>query len=287
MKALMRYKIISGRVVEKRDVLIEVSLDPTTLKHRPRGKRKGSSAAAQIERNRNEAVKTLARRLNCNCSPGDLLLTLKYNDMRLPETREDADRVMGNFIRRIQRAYKKLTGERLLIYAAVTAQFSSKTGKPVRLHHHLVIPAVAWEVIAKHWPSDQFSYRLLDGSGDYTGIADYMVRNAGYQRGKQTWTGSQNLKKPTFTAPEPVVEAGSFRVPKTANIVERVVREDQESGFRAAYIRYIMPAGQKDSDREGVSRHDKARTAGASCAGTSKRQKSAGGDEDAERGRSR
>lgn len=283
MKTLMRYKITSGRVVEKRDVLIDVSLDPTTRKKRPRGKRTGRTLAAQIERNFNEAVKRLARILNCNYQGGDLFLTLKYSDGRLPASKEEAKRLAKNFVQRIARAYKAATGEKLR-WVLVTADKSSRTGEPVRLHHHLVIPAVAWELVAKHWPDDQFSYRRLDNSGDYTAVAVYMIRNAGYERGERTWSTSQGLEKPVFSRPEPVSQPGSFKPPKEARIVERVIREDADSGFSAAYIRYIMPAGQKDSDREGVSRHDKAR---ASCAGTSKRQKSAGRDEDAERGRSR
>lgn len=266
MKALMRYKIISGRVVEKRDVLMDVSLDPTSRRPRARGKRRGRSAASQIERNMREAVKRLARTLNCNFQGGDLFLSLKYADERLPAGKEEARRDARNFIRRIARAYRKATGKKLR-WALVTADRSSKTGKPVRLHHHVVMDAVDWDLIARHWPSDQFSYRRLDGSGDYTAIARYMIVNAGYaghgqgdghrqrdgsccpagQKNRpsvcaRTWSTSQGLDKPVFTAPEPVKGAGRFQVPKDARIVEREVREDEESGFHAAYIRYVMPS---------------------------------------------
>lgn len=246
MKALMRYKIVSGRVVEKRDVLMDVSLDPTSRRPRPRGKRRGKSAASQVERNLREAVKRLARVLNCNFQGGDLFLSLKYSDERLPATKEEAKREVRNFVRRIARAYRAATGKKLR-WALVTADRSSKTGKPVRLHHHVVMDAVDWALIAKHWPADQFSYRRLDGGGDYTAIARYMVMNAGYA-GKskadfgptRTWSTSQGLEKPVYTAPEPVKGAGRFQVPKDARVVEREVREDEESGFHAAYIRYVM-----------------------------------------------
>ena len=61
MKQLMRYKIISGRVVEKRDVLMEV-----TRTRKPRGGRRGKSTIKQVERNERESVLALARFLNCN-----------------------------------------------------------------------------------------------------------------------------------------------------------------------------------------------------------------------------
>ena len=240
MKRLMRYRITSGRVVEARDVLIDISLDPTTGKQRPRGKRRGRSAADQIERNCREAVLRLARVLNCNFCGGDLFITLKYDDGRLPQTREAAERLARLFVQRLARAYLRVTGQKLR-WVLVTADRSSKTGKPVRLHHHLVINAVDWALLARNWPADQMSVRHLDGSGDYTAVARYMVRNAGYERGKRTWSTSLGLDKPTFSAPEPVASAGSFRVPKQARVSEREVREDRDSGFSAAYIRYVMP----------------------------------------------
>lgn len=263
----MRYKIISGRVVEKRDVLMDISLDPTTHKPRPRGKRRGKSLASQIERNFREAVKRLARILNCNFQGGDLFLSLKYSDERLPATKKEAKREARNFIRRIDRAYRKQTGKKLR-WALVTADRSTKTGKPVRLHHHVVMDAVAWELIAENWPDDQFSYRRLDGSGDYTGIARYMMLNAGYERGERSWSTSQGLEKPIFTAPEVVRGAGSFRVPKQARIVERSIREDEESGFHSAYIRYVMPERQGGEDEEFLDPTRRTRL-GVSRAGTS------------------
>lgn len=270
----MRYKIISGRVVEKRDVLMDVSLDPTTHKPKPRGKRKGKSLAAQIERNFREAIKRLARILNCNFQGGDLFLSLKYSDERLPATKQEAKREVRNFIRRIDRVYRKQTGKKLR-WAMVTADRSTKTGKPVRLHHHVVMDAVAWELIASNWPSDQFSYRRLDGSGDYTGIARYMLLNAGYERGERSWSTSQGLEKPVFTAPEPVKGAGSFQVPKQARIVERHIREDEESGFHSAYIRYVMPEKREGEKAEFL---DTAKRPGARMTSSVKSGKAGVGD---------
>lgn len=236
----MRYKIISGRVVEKRDVLMEVSTDPESRQPRRRGKRRSRQLAAQVERNLREAVRRLARVLNCNFRGGDAFLTLKYADDRLPGSKAEAKREARNFVRRIARAYRRQTGKKLR-WVLVTADRSTKTGKPVRLHHHLVLDAVAWELIAKNWPEDQFSMRHLDGTGDYTGVAKYMIANAGYERGERTWSTSQGLDKPVFTQPEPVRGVGSFRVPPQAHVAERQVRQDEESGFYAAYIRYVLP----------------------------------------------
>lgn len=238
MKTLMRYTITSGRVVEKRDVIMEMIIDPWT--RRPRGKRRGKARAKQIERNLAEAFLRLGRILNSNYRGGDLFLTLKYSDGRLPATREEAERIAGNFVDRICRAYKKATGKKLR-WVMVTADRSSKTGEPVRLHHHIVMDPLAWEIIAKNWPADQFSYRRLDGKGNYLAVAIYMIKNAGYRRGHRTWRASQGLEKPVYSSPIPVKAAGSYKIPKDAADIYREVKSDSESGFYAAYVRYVMP----------------------------------------------
>ena len=246
MKQLMRYKIISGRVVEKRDVLMEV-----TRTRKPRGGRKGKSTIKQVERNERESVLALARFLNCNYRGGDLFLTLKYSDGRLPADRAEAKRIAKNFIRRLARAYRKKHGK-ALIWALVTVDRSSKTGDPVRLHHHVVLNAMDWELIAANWPADEFSCRHLDDSGDYTAVARYMVRNAGYGRGEQCWSSAKKgAKRPVYSTPVPVQQAGSVRVPKEARIVERELHESAESGFSAAYIRYIMPRERAEQSHKG------------------------------------
>lgn len=248
MKTLMRYKIISGRVVEKRDVLVDVSLNPAQTKTgEKRGSYRGKSGAAQIERNCREAVKRLGRILNCNFGLGDLFLSLKYSDARLPATREDADRELTRMVRRLERRYHKATGKKMK-WVGVTADTSSKTGLPVRLHHHMVVPVMELALIYQVWPSDQVTIRHLDGRGDYTGIARYMLQNSGYRRKRRTWRSSNGLDKPIFTKPEPIRGgAGSFHVPKQALVMERHIRQDGESGFSSAYIRYVVPDDTKNT----------------------------------------
>lgn len=233
MKQLMRYRIVSGRAVEVRDVLME------THGKKPRGGRRGKSSSKQIKRNEDEAVLVLARQLNANCKGGDLFLTLKYSDGRLPAEKAEAKRVARNFMRRIARAYRKETGKKLKWWL-VTASVSSKTGEPVRLHHHVVMDAMDWELIAQHWPPEEFSYRRLDATGDYTAVARYMIRNAGYG-GERAWSHSQGIEQPKYTTPIPVKRAGTVKIPPEARIVEREVREDSEAGFSASYIRWVMP----------------------------------------------
>ena len=227
MKKLMRYRITAGRAVEVRDVLME------TRGGTPRGARRGKSSAKQLKRNEDEAVLILARQLNANCKGGDLFLTLKYSDSRLPATREEAKRIARNFMRRLARAYRKTTGKKLKWWL-VTASVSTKTGQPVRLHHHVVTDAMDWELIAQHWPPEEFSYRRLDATGDYTAVARYMIRNAGYG-GARAWSHSQGIRQPQYSTPIPVARAGTVRVPPEARVVGRSGRTGKPGFPRLTY----------------------------------------------------
>lgn len=84
---------------------------------------------------------------------------------------------MSKFLRNVGSRYRKETGKSLR-YVLTTSDTDPRTGKKVRLHHHLVMDRAAWEVVTRYWPEDQCGYVLLDGRGDYTGIARYMVSNA-------------------------------------------------------------------------------------------------------------
>lgn len=238
MKQLMEYKIISGRVHETRRVLMPCRSGAQLPKRR--GVRvKGKSSLSKILANEQEAVKRLARIINCNFGPGDLWLTLKYDDDRLPEYRAAAELCVTNLLRRVKRWYKKETGDALR-YVLVTSDNSPRSGEKARLHHHLVMDRVAWEYIIRQWPADQISYSLLDARRDYTGIARYMVGNAPKGDNKHRWSCSTGLAKPVYTEPVPVDSVDGIKIPKGANIRENITLQDEETGVRSAYCRYIV-----------------------------------------------
>ena len=122
----------------------------------------------------------------------------------------------------------------------MTASVSTKTGQPVRLHHHVVTDAMDWELIAQHWPPEEFSYRRLDATGDYTAVARYMIRNAGYGGAASLVPLSGYPAAPIFHA-HPCGQSGHGAGAAGGRVVEREIREDGETGFSAAYIRWVMP----------------------------------------------
>lgn len=242
-KVRMRYYIISGSVREGRECYI--SLDSVK---RPRKKLGKGSVASQIERNTNEAYKRLARVINCNFVPGDLWIQLMYKLGKEP-TREQAERDGKNFLERVGREYQKRYGRKLK-YVHKVGDVNPRTGADVPVHHHLVLPADAWEIVQRHWPLPHLGYKPLDGRRDYTGVARYIVGNGKYEKSKKKWSTSRGMKKPRFTTPRPVATLGGFRVPKNADVREREIYTDNDSGCMTAYIRYVMPEPGDESERD-------------------------------------
>lgn len=236
MVRLVEYKIISGSVIEIRRCRMSVGNQP----ERRRAPRKaGASSLKKIKQNENAAVERLARIINSNFGAGDLWLTLKYSNERLPTSKCEAKREIAKFIRNIARAYKKLTGQKLR-YICCTSNTSSKTGEEVRLHHHLIMDRAAYELLCRYWPQEEISYTLLDGRKDHTDLARYIIKNASKAANENKWSCSRGLDKPIYTEPVPVSDC-EIKTPKGADVREKRVYIDEDYGASSAYMRAVMP----------------------------------------------
>ena len=253
MRKLMEYKIISGRTVEIRRVLMSVRRQDTLPKRR--GLRvRGKTSLKKILANEREAVKNLARLINCNFKQGDMWITLTYSDDRLPESIEDAAQDFAKTLRKLRAMVKKETGKNP-IYIASPSQIDPKTGETVRLHYHVLMPAIAYEQIIKLWPQEDVTYRRLDGRGDYTGIARYICSNAVREPGKKRWSSSRGLKQPIYTEPVPVRSGERVYIPKNVSLKEKTELMDQETGMQSLYVRYTKLRKDKDGSRVSARGH--------------------------------
>ena len=232
----VEYKIISGRTVEVRRCRMRIAKTATKRGIRVRG----NTSRKKIEANERDAVKRLAREINANFEGGDLWVTLTYDRESLPEDMEAAKEQRKKFLKKLRTAYRRETGEELR-YIIATSQKDSRTGETVRLHHHMLLPAAAEEIVRETWPCrDDVTIRHLDGRGDYTGVARYIVSNTttGTEGGEKRWSSSRNLKKPIYTEPVEVREDERVRVPRDCSLKEMAEIINEETGVRSLYVRY-------------------------------------------------
>ena len=258
MKTLMRYHVITGRVVEEVASLLSSRAD----RKKPRGvRRAGSSSEAKIKANERSSTLRLARGIAANFSAGDGFLTLKYDAAHYPGSLNAADNVPGSegyakaeedltrFLRKLRTAYRRLTGQTLRAYWE-TANWSPRRQAPARLHQHLVVPSDAVELARKLWPAfggeGTVIVKDLDSDPDRTRLAEYMVGNVHAKLpGSKGWSGSRGLDKPVLSEPEEIGSVDEIQPPPGAVIKEVRDVTDEDGLVIGKYLRYVLPVAPR------------------------------------------
>lgn len=204
----------------------------------------------------------LAREINCNFACGDLLITLTLSDeiheqiFRASELYKQADKLFKLFYRRISRMLYNKGIKIKCIWIA--ADKDEKTGKPVRLHYHMLLGKdgidVTWKDGVCHasiggkdfsdiWGNGFVNVELLREQDDYTPVALYMIRQAVNIPGVQKWHSSRGMEKPVIESETIVDKPHELRAPGGADVKE-VSHYDTDSGSH--YMRYIRrPKGKR------------------------------------------
>lgn len=236
----------AGQMVEKSKIWV-----PSQAKVRA-GRVKGNTSAAKRDRNAMQAVRVLARSMNCNCDHKWLHMVCNLDDAHLEAFDAEPEKPLKNFRARMQRAVKKLGGGQIAYYEVVSHK-DAETGAEKRLHVHYVIRLDGVRFENGRWMLGDKALEDIWGMGgvwaeplhqqpDYTPLALYLLRQAD-RDGKKAYNPSRNLKKPIVT--ETLALTGrQLRAPAGAVVMEN--RWDAVNG--ANYIRYKAPA--KEAQRE-------------------------------------
>lgn len=151
--------------------------------------------------NERNAIKKLRRLINANFGYNDKHLILTYAPQNRPASPEAAKKDLEKLTRNLRKLYKKHGLE--LKYISV-GEYGKKSA-----HFHMVInKGISVDDIAEIWPHGRIRANPLDKSGDYSQLAEYLVKQTRKtfndpERAifKKRWNSSSNLIKP-----EPIVE---------------------------------------------------------------------------------
>ena len=172
-----------------------------------RHKKKKLSPPKQKNLNEKNARRYFIQLANTNFGKGDLQVHPTYSDDELPETIEDAEREVRNYLRRVDYKRKK-EGLDPLKYLLVTEYQTEGEGeKPIRIHHHIMMNAgldrdtveALWsrrkKKGEKHKKSIGFvnADRLQPDEYGLEAISRYLMKNP---KGKKRWSSSKNLDRP-------------------------------------------------------------------------------------------
>lgn len=240
MRGYFEYRIRSGRCVEVKRVAMELGKRQTGTR---RGQKASKSAESKIRANEREQSRNLARILNCNFDASSVFVTLHYPNEALPSSREEAKAYIAKFLRKAKDIFKKRYPGKTLRYVLVTADRQTKRDAKARIHHHIVMDDIGWELVRELWFAEHAKMEYLDATGDYTQLAVYMLRNVDKHEHERAWTTSRgNLEKPVYEAPVPVTSRGRIRIPRDASLKERTEYTNAETGEMFEYCRWTVPA---------------------------------------------
>lgn len=205
------------------------------------GKRKLSSDAQQ-RMNLKYSFQKLELMIAANFRPGDLMITLTYDDAHLPSSRQKAVARLKAF-RKDLRDYRKEHNrpEPVMIFATENAFGEG------RWHHHIILNNVGedYEEIRKLWPwgSDIDFRRLkLDSKHSYEGVARYLCKEAREKPGLRSWSYTRNCKHPEVES-FPVPDDTPLQPPKGSMIYEDAREQNEFGSWR--YVKYLAPGWQR------------------------------------------
>ena len=105
---------------------------------------------------------------NGNFGIGDLHVSCTYNAKNLPDSVEEAERIVSNYLRRIAYRRNKL-GLPPLKYILVTEYKFAKDGEQIkRIHHHIIMNGgLSRDDVEMMWTKERINWRKVEKDPQY------------------------------------------------------------------------------------------------------------------------
>lgn len=219
----------------------EVDIIPRTEKAEEatkgkRGKRRKAQKLKQNALNDKNAKRYLVQLGNGNFCVGDLHTSCTYNVDNLPSTIEKAEKIVRNYLRRIEYRRQKL-GLEPLKYILVTEYKFTKDGKQLkRIHHHIIMNGgMDRDEVEMMWTTQRINWKKADSKdkeeakeyrdsiekmgwvnadrlqmneNGIEGLCKYIVKDP---QGKKRYSSSRNLERPETKREDNTPEATADR----------------------------------------------------------------------------
>ena len=181
-----------------------------------RGKKAKVTEPKQKNLNDKNARRYLVQLGNGNFNIGDLHISCTYDEKHLPETVEEAEKIVGNYLRRIAYRRNKL-GLEPLKYILVTEYKYNKDGESIkRVHHHIIMNGgLDRDDVELMWTQKRINWKKIETDPEYRaeikkmgwvnadrlqmnengieGLCKYITKDP---QGKKRYSSSRNLERP-------------------------------------------------------------------------------------------
>lgn len=184
-----------------------------------RGKRHKVTEPKQKDLNDKNARRYLVQLGNGNFTIGDLHTSCTYDKDHLPDTVEEAEKIISNYLRRIAYRRSRL-GLEPLKYILVTEYSYKKDGQAIkRIHHHIIMNGgLDRDAVEMMWTTERINWKKVENDPKYQvkkmgwvnadrlqlnengieGLCNYITKDP---QGKKRWSSSRNLERPVEQPP--------------------------------------------------------------------------------------
>lgn len=216
--------------------LFQYTEEQRNMCRKKRKKREKLTPPKQIDLNEKRARRYFVQLANANFQTGiDLKLDLTYAPGNIPVSLEEDERNVRNFLRRINYARKKAGLEPAKrIWVPTGGQISARTGKPTKIHHHILISGgMDRDEIEKLWKLGTANCdRLQDSETGCEAFSRYIFKQGNRLR---RWRPSKNLEKPIRTSNDNKYSIRKLRrICESGEVFNPEYWEKSYPGFRLA-----------------------------------------------------
>ena len=202
-----------------------------------RAAKRKMSTEAQTRLNRKHSYQKLELMIAANFGPGDLAVTLTYDDAHLPATRAKAVAGLKEFRRRLRNA-RAPTGRPLrMIWATEDSRGAG------RWHHHCIINACGgdFETIRCLWTGGtdvEIRKIRIDRDHSFEALARYLCKEARDRPGLRSWSCTRGCRRPVVEVCT-VDDDELLQPPKGAHVFEEAATRTEFGSWR--YVKYLLP----------------------------------------------
>ena len=198
-----------------------------------------TSTEAQQRANARYSWEKLELMLAANYVPGDLVVTLTFDDDHLPPDRKTTAARCKKFRRELGEI-RKAAGQELRMVWAI----ENKVGEG-RWHLHAVINATGtgdFADVLRCWPygsNVEITRLQVNKRKNYETLARYMCKEARERSGLRSWSYTRNCRHPeteTFSVPDDT----RVEIPEGATVIQEETKRTEYAEFQ--YVKYLAVA---------------------------------------------
>lgn len=211
---------------------------------RARAAKSRASSEAQKRLNRKYSYQKLELILAANFRPGDLWVTVTYDDEHLPSSRKQAKERFKYFLQKLRASRKKRLRPCVVASNVEHKHQSDSYWEDRRWHHHFVVNATHtadFEEIRRCWDYGcNIEIRVLDLEGEhsYEALARYMCKEDPDRVGAHCWSITRNAKRPEIEILR-VESDETITAPKGARVLLNEGGSDPFCSWRV--VKYLLP----------------------------------------------